>query len=195
MIITSHSAKRSVLALAMVGFCGLAASSAFAASGSGGGGGGSGGGGSNDSVPAQQVCNKGWVWSKAVQRCVKANSGSLDDKQLIQQGRALALSGYYENALAVLDAVSNKNDATALTYIGYSHRKMGDTDVGIGYYKQALAIDPNNLNTREYLGEGYVSAGRTELAKAELATIAQLCGNQDCEQYQDLANALAGKPE
>lgn len=37
-----------------------------------------------------------------------------------------------------------------LTYIGYSHRKKGDTDVGIGFYKQALAIDPNNLNTHEY---------------------------------------------
>jgi tetratricopeptide (TPR) repeat protein len=176
----------------MVSFCGLAASSAFAASGSGGG---SGGGGGGNGVPAQQVCNKGWVWSKAVQRCVKANSGSLDDKQLLEQGRALALSGYYDNALAVLDAVSNKNDAVVLTYIGYSHRKKGDTDVGIGYYKQALAIDPHNLNTREYLGEGYMSAGKVELAKAELAMIEQLCGNRECEQYQDLANALAGRPE
>jgi len=176
-----------------VGISVLAALPAAAASGGGGGGGGSGSGGSSGSggMPASQVCKKGLVWSKALERCVKAQSGSLSDKELTQQGRALALAGYYDNALAVLDAVGNKKDATVLTYIGYSHRKMGDVDVGIGYYKQALALEPNNLNTREYLGEGYATAGRIEEAKAELATLEKLCGNTSCEQYQDLANFLA----
>lgn len=191
MITTSLRVKRSALALIFISIGAVAQAMAASGGSSGGGGGGSSGG----TMPPQQVCNKGWAWSKALQRCVKANSGSLDDKQLLEQGRALALAGYYENALAVLDAVSNKNDAIVLTYIGYSHRKMGDVDVGIGYYKQALAIDPNNLNTREYLGEGYVSAGRVEEAKLELSTIEKLCGNRSCEQYGDLANAIAGKPE
>lgn len=195
MIITSPMPMRSALAAAFLGIVALSGPlPAFAASGNSGGGG-SGGSGSGNSMPAEQVCKKGLVWSKSVQRCVKPQSGMLDDKELYEQGRRLALAGYYENALAVLDAVSNKQDSGVLTYIGYSHRKMGDVDVGIGYYKQALAIDPKNLNTREYLGEGYVSAGRVEEAQAELATLQQLCGNTDCEQYQDLANAIAGKPE
>ena len=175
--------------IALTAFFGLAGALPGLAADSGG----SGSGGSG--VPANQVCNKGWVWSQQLERCVRANSGSLDDKQLLEQGRRLALAGHYENALAVLDEVSNKNDATVLTYIGYSHRKMGDVDVGIGYYKQALAIDPANLYTREYLGEGYVSVGKMELAAAELAMIEEICGNRECEQYADLANAIAGKPE
>jgi tetratricopeptide (TPR) repeat protein len=184
MTIMSFGVRRSILALAVAGLCAVTAAPALAASGGGGG-----------NMPPEQVCNKGWVWSKALQRCVRANSGSLDDKELFEQGRALALAGHYGNALAVLAVVSNQNDAMVLTYIGYSHRKMGDVDVGIGYYKQALAIDPQNLNTREYLGEGYISAGKPELASLELATIEQLCGNRDCEQYQDLANAIAGRPD
>lgn len=190
MTIMSFAVKRSAVALVLVG---LAALPAAAMSGGGGSGGGSGGGGGSSTPPI--VCKKGWVYSQQLQRCVSAKSGSLDDKQLIEQGRALALAGYYENALAVLEAVSDKNDSTALTYLGYSHRKLGDVDVGIGFYHQALAIDPKNVNTREYLGEGYVSAGKIELAQAELATIEQLCGNRQCEQYVDLASAIAGKPE
>ncbi len=178
----SNLATRTAVA---IGFTMLAALPAFAASGSGGGGS-DGSGGSSAPV----VCKKGFVWSKAVERCVKAQSGSLSDKELTEQGRALALAGHYDNALAVLDAVGNKRDATVLTYIGYSHRKMGDVDVGIRYYKEALAIDPNNLNTREYLGEGYASSGRMEEAKAELATLEKLCGNTSCEQYEDLANFI-----
>ncbi len=171
-----------------IGFSVLAVLPALAASGGGGGSGG--GSDSSGGMPAQQVCKKGLVWSKSLQRCVKAQSGSLSDKELTEQGRALALAGYYDNALAVLDAVGNKHDATVLTYIGYSHRKMGDVDVGITYYKQALAIEPDNLNTREYLGEGYATAGRIEDAKLELANLAKLCGGAGCEQYDDLHNFI-----
>ena len=78
-----------------------------------------------------------------------------------------------------------------LTMIGYSTRKLGDTEGGIAIYQQALAIDPNNVNTHEYLGEGYLVAGRVDLAKAELVTVQKLCGDTTCEQYQDLHGALA----
>ncbi|BCP53550.1 hypothetical protein K32_21670 [Kaistia sp. 32K] len=181
---------RATLAVAFVGLLGLgAAMPALAASGGGGGGGGS---GSSGSAPPK--CRQGLVWDQKVGRCVRAQSSNVPDKELLQQGRALALAGYYDDALIVLDAVKNKQDAMVLTYIGYSHRKKGNTDVGIDYYKQALAIEPDNLNTHEYLGEGYASAGRMELAKQELVIVEKLCGNTTCEQYEDLAAAVAGKP-
>ena len=184
---------RATLAGVFVGILGLAgAYSASAASGGGGGGGGS--GGSSGTGTATPLCRQGQVWDKKLQRCVRAHSSNVPDKELLQQGRSLALAGHYDDALAVLDAVRDKQDAMVLTYIGYSHRKKGDTDVGIGYYKRALAIDPDNLNTHEYLGEGYASAGKLDLAKAELATVERLCGNKTCEQYEDLAAAVAGKP-
>lgn len=174
---------QSALTIAFIGLISLgAALPALAASG-----------GSGTDTPAPK-CKQGLVFDKKLQRCVRAQSSNLPDKELLEQGRALALAGRYDDALIVLDAVKDKQDAMVLTYIGYSHRKKGDTDVGIDFYKQALAIDPNNLNTHEYLGEGYASAGRMELAKAELVVVQRLCGNTECEQYEDLAAAVAGKP-
>jgi tetratricopeptide (TPR) repeat protein len=104
------------------------------------------------------------------------------------------LAGYYENALDALTAVRNKEDATALTYIGYANRKIGNVDTGMAYYRQALAIEPNNLYTLEYMGEGYVAMGRVDLAETQLAKLESLCG-ESCEQYQELAAAIAGEPE
>jgi tetratricopeptide (TPR) repeat protein len=151
--------------------------------------GGSGSGGSGTSTPS---CKPGYVYDTNKQTCVKASS--LNDDQLYQQGRDLALDGRYEEALGVLAAVRNQNDSKVLTMIGYSHRKLGRFDKGMDYYQQALAIDPNNADTREYLGEAYVETGRMDLAKAELANVEALCGTE-CEQYQDLAAAIAGQPD
>jgi tetratricopeptide (TPR) repeat protein len=152
------------------------------------GGGGSSGGGTTPS------CKPGYVYDTNKRTCVKASSGLLDDEQLYQQGRALALGGHYEEALGALAAVRNQNDSKVLTMIGYAKRKLGSFDEGIAYYQQALAIDPDNADTREYLGEAYVETGRMDLAKAELANVEALCGTE-CEQYQDLAAAIAGQPE
>ena len=69
-------------------------------------------------------------------------------------------------------------------------RKAGRLDIGITYYRKALALNPNFVLAREYLGEGYVAAGRIDLARAELAEIANRCGTT-CEEYADLAKAIA----
>ena len=117
--------------------------------------------------------SKGMSYNKAKGICEQASL--LPDEMLNEQGRALALAGHYENALDALTAV-RKPDAMTLTYIGYSKRKMGEVEDGIGYYHKALAMDPTNVHTHEYLGEGYVAQGRMDLAKAELATLQTLCG-------------------
>jgi tetratricopeptide (TPR) repeat protein len=153
---------------------------AFAVSG----GGSSGSGASTPSCPKGEVSNHG--------KCTKATS-SLDDKQLYTQGRDLALAGRYAEALTALEAVKNQNDAMVLTMIGYSKRKLGNSDEGLAFYQRALAIEPNNVNTHEYLGEAYAEKGKLDLAKAELVKVAAVCGTT-CEQYQDLAKAIAGAP-
>ena len=50
--------------------------------------------------------------------------------------------------------------------IGYSTRRLGDVDKGIGYYHQALAIDPGYTKVREYLGEAYLQKGDVEGRKS-----------------------------
>jgi tetratricopeptide (TPR) repeat protein len=136
-------------------------------------------------------CKQGMVWNQAKGVCEKASSGLFDDKTLYDQGRELALAGEYGKALALFDAIKDKQDSDVLTMIGYSKRKSGAVEEGIGYYHQALALNPDNVNTREYLGEGYVAIGRLDLAQAELDRIGAICG-ESCEQYIDLAAAMAG---
>lgn len=144
-------------------------------------------GGSTDS--SVKKCKRGEVWNKKTGKCVKAAAGVLPDEDLYQQGRALAKAGEYGWALTVLAAVSNQNDPRVLNYTGYSYRKWGQIEKGIGYYQKALAIDPNFVLVREYLGEGYIAAGKIDLAKDQLAQIAARCGTT-CEEYQDLAEEL-----
>jgi tetratricopeptide (TPR) repeat protein len=172
---------RALGAAALLVIAGAAAPTATFAAGGGGGG------------QAPVTCNKGYVYDQQKGVCVRASSSLLDDKELVAQGEALALWGHYEAALDVLSYVKDQKNALALTYIGYSKRKLGQVDEGIDYYKQALAIDPSSLNTREYLGEGYVQAGRKDLALAELSNLEKLCGS-DCDQYERLEMVIAGVP-
>ncbi|MBC8094611.1 MAG: hypothetical protein H7Y43_02250, partial [Akkermansiaceae bacterium] len=53
-----------------------------------------------------------------------------------------------------------------------------------------LAIDPDFVLAREYLGEGYVAAGRIDLATLELNEIRNRAG-AGSEEYQDLSKAIA----
>ena len=121
-------------------------------------------------------------------KCVKTSK--LDDKQLIEQGRQLAVSGHYGKAIDILKAVADNKDPLALTYLGYSYRKSGQIKHGMALYKQALSIDPDSIVTREYLGEGYAETGRIDLARLELVKVEKLCGNVSCEEYRDLAEAI-----
>lgn len=157
--------------------------------------GGDGGGSSTTNKPPVDCVKQngaGWAYSASQGKCVKVSA--LDDRELYAVGRALALAGEYGSALDTLNAVRDKHDSMVLTMIGYSTRKLGHTAEGIAIYQEALAIDPNNINTHEYLGEGYIVAGRVDLARAELSTLQGLCGT-GCKQYQDLNSALLGQPD
>jgi tetratricopeptide (TPR) repeat protein len=76
-----------------------------------------------------------------------------------------------------------------LNGLGYTNRKLGHFPEGIAYYKKALEVDPNYAEAREYLGEGYVTIGKLDLAKEQLAEIRRICGTS-CEEYADLNEAI-----
>ena len=126
MIRSLHSLRLLTAAIA-VSFTSIGA--AFAADGS-----------HSDPVKPAHVCKTGYVYSEKAKSCVKAAAGLLDGKELFQQGRSLAKSGHYNEALAVLAAADQK-DSMVLTMIGYAKRKLGNWDEGMAYYHQALAID------------------------------------------------------
>ena len=145
-------------------------------------------GGDDDDRPRKK-CPSGKSWSDKAGKCVAQRSGALSDEDLARAGRELARDGQYKEAIAVLETVADKNNPRVLTYLGYSHRKLGDVDLGISLYKKALEIDPENVDTREYLGEGYVTKGLLDLAYLELAEIEKRCG-ASCKQYQALEKVM-----
>ncbi|MFI4995310.1 MAG: hypothetical protein ACHQAQ_05945 [Hyphomicrobiales bacterium] len=142
-----------------------------------------------DSSPTP-TCAKGQVYDAKKKGCVKAERGVLPDEQMTEYAYALAKEDRFVEALAILDMLENPNTARALNYRGYATRKLGRTEEGIGYYLKSVALDPGYTQVREYLGEAYVIQGKIDLAKVQLATIKGLCGT-DCEEYEDLANAIS----
>ena len=82
-----------------------------------------------------------------------------------------------------------KRNPEALNGLGYTHRKLAQFAEAISYYQQAIAINPNYAEAREYLGEGYVTMGKVDLAKEQLVEIKRICGSS-CEEYDDLNEAI-----
>ena len=91
----------------------------------------------------------------------------------------------------MLQTVVDQSNPKVLNYLGYSHRKMGRLAEGVAYYKKALAIDPDYVLAREYLGEGYVASGQLGLARRELTEIENRCGT-GCSAYRRLAAVISG---
>jgi tetratricopeptide (TPR) repeat protein len=133
-------------------------------------------------------CPTGQVWSKKRGKCIPANMEQMNNEQRYEHGWKLAKSGRYEEAIQVLKT-ADQNDPRVLNYLGYSYRKSGDLKTAIGFYKTALRINPDFVLAREYLGEGYVKAGRLDLAKLELDQIDKRCG-KGCKEYVELAAVI-----
>ena len=76
-----------------------------------------------------------------------------------------------------------------LTYIGFSLRKLGETDEALAYYARALAADPGFTVARAYLGEAHLTLGDRARAASELAEIERRCG-RSCEDYVELASQI-----
>lgn len=139
-------------------------------------------------------CPRGQVYDSTAKQCVAAKTSRLSDEDKTRYAYHLAKKGEYQAALDLLNTLKNGNTAEAWNYRGYATRKLGRTDEGIGYYQRSLALDPTYAKAREYLGEAWLVKGRPDLAKAQLKTIATLCGYR-CEEYRDLQAAIDGHPE
>jgi tetratricopeptide (TPR) repeat protein len=132
-------------------------------------------------------CGNGLVWSGEAQACSDSHSAALTEQDFYNEARTLADEGRYQAALDTLAHIKNQEQARVLNLIGYNTRKLGEVDKGLDYYHKALALDPNYLLAREYLGEGYV--GDLASARAELTEIANRCGDR-CEEYDKLEKAI-----
>lgn len=81
-------------------------------------------------------------------------------------------------------------NADAHSLLGFSLRNNGDYKNSKARYDEALRIDPDHKGAHEYLGELYLKMKQPENAQKHLAILERVCGKQ-CEQYEDLAKAIA----
>ena len=77
--------------------------------------------------------------------------------------------------------------------LGFAHRKQAspDLDKSFEHYRLALDIDPGHRGAHEYIGEAYLMRKQPDKAREHLAALQRLCAGTACEEYQDLAKALA----
>lgn len=148
------------------------------------------------SQPDTPTCPQGQVYNSNTKKCEERRAGAVSETDLVNYAYALAKKEKrYAEAIEVLNLMKNPNTAQALNYRGYATRHMGKMDEGIGYYLRSVKLDPKYALVREYLGEAYVLKGDLTSAKYQLRKIKAICGNTECEEYEDLEKAIAGHPE
>jgi predicted Zn-dependent protease len=135
------------------------------------------------------ACSSGKTWSCSERKCVKQSGLKLNDEERYAEAESLIRVAQYARALEMLWAMEKRDDPKVLTYIGFATRKLGNVERGIDYYHQALALNPDFVRAREYLGEGYLQKGDVDHAKGELHEIAARCGT-GCREYKMLASAI-----
>jgi len=133
-------------------------------------------------------CKDGQVYNEDTQTCIMIQDSSLDPETAYETVRELAYAGRYGDAQMIL-ATMEATDDRVQTYWGFTHRKMGNTDLAMAAYYNALAINPNNHLARSYMGQHYAEIGGTEMARAQLIEI-HLRGGGETWAAQALESAI-----
>lgn len=144
---------------------------------------------SKDMGPASATCDTHAKGAPAWTACVGMASQKMADEELFYAGYWLAKNGQYERALGYLN-LARKKDERVLTYIGFATRKLGNVDDALPLYREALAVNPDYVVARAYLGEAFLTRGERDKARGELNEIAQRCG-VTCPAYVDLQGHIA----
>ncbi len=152
-------------------------------------------GGDSPPTPTETTkkCKNGEIWDKKIKKCVKPDGmgANFDDDTLYIAARELAYDGQYDHAITVLYQAKNRNDPRILNYLGFANRKAGRVEVGMGYYRQAILIDPDYYLARSYMGQSLVEQGKIGAARVQLREI-QNRGGRGTWAEEALYQALHG---
>lgn len=124
-----------------------------------------------------------------------ASSGAKVAADPLRSARDAIAAQQWPKALELLKAQQpqlNRN-ADLHNLLGYVHRKQArpDLDKSFEHYRLALEINPGHRGAHEYIGEAYLMRKQPDKAREHLAALQRLCAGTACEEYQDLAKALA----
>jgi len=147
--------------------------------------------GSVDEPPSNPIvnCTGGQVYDAQSKKCVDPKKSQLDRDVLYEAVRHLAYAERYHDALTVLAAMP-ENDTGRLTYMGFTYRKLGQTERAMTYYREAIRLDPANVLARSYMGQGLVAEGDFIGAMAQLDLI-RMHGGSGSWSERSLRTAIA----
>jgi Flp pilus assembly protein TadD len=101
----------------------------------------------------------------------------------------------WRKAIAELNAAARAEPRNADVHnlLGYSYRKQATPNLAKAFehYGTALKLNPQHKGAHEYIGEAYLMDKKPVEAEKHLAELEKLCGNKTCEEYADLAKAIA----
>lgn len=114
---------------------------------------------------------------------------------LVQQARAHSAAGRYNEASDLLETAlavdpRNRSAFIALAQIAQAQRLPGKA---LRFYAAALQLEPNDVAALAGQGEAFVQRGAVDRARANLARLRTLCG-QNCAQATALAAAIERGP-
>lgn len=117
------------------------------------------------------------------------------NKERITLAREAIQAKDWKAAIAVLtEAVQvHPGNPELHNLLGYAYRKQATPDLPRSFenYRLALKFDPEHRGANEYIGEAYLMDKKPAKAEEHLAKLKSICGNTTCEEYQDLARAIA----
>jgi tetratricopeptide (TPR) repeat protein len=162
----------------------------------------------NQSVACAEKCRE----AADLQAAIAAIQAALGNKQgsIASSPVSLALSDQSQGDRAYLQAVSLINQKhfeaaivslkeaqrafgphpDVLTYLGFSHRKLGNFDQAEEYYRQALTAAPGHRGATEYFGELLVERGDLEAARGMLRRLTESC-SFGCAEADELGRWIA----
>jgi len=122
-----------------------------------------------------------------------SSGGSSSDGASMAEAEKAVKAEDYPRAIDLLKKVLKvqPRNPDAYNYLGFSHRKIGETSLALRYYQTALDIDPQHVGANEYLGELYLEMGDVPKAEERLAVLRASCGR--CEAYEELAEKIAAR--
>jgi Tfp pilus assembly protein PilF len=115
---------------------------------------------------------------------------------LLAQGRAAASAGNLQGATDLIEtalAVDPRNRAAFLELADVADKQQLPGKA-IRLYREALAIEPNDVGALRGQGEALVLKGAMEAARENLAKIKTLCGKRPCPEAAALTATIAKGP-
>lgn len=134
---------------------------------------------------------------------VTASIGSAGDRTidpraavLVMEGRAALNEGQPQKAIDAFEAALAVDPGHTPIFLDLAEaaRREGLQGKAIGYYREALNREPENLAAISGEGAALLEKGAVEKAKANLARLQQMCG-AGCPETRALSAAIARGPQ